>query len=801
MPALHFISQLALAPFKRPSSYQQFGCGLLAACIGLTQLASIPASAWAQHREFIRGDISLTVSPQATQKAVIIPHSNRLVHLSFRNVPLDNVLQALAKVGGFNVAVDESVEGNLSVDLHGVTLKDALESVKSYGKLAYQFDGNTLMVADADSPKAKAFHRSNTKVFPLKHANAKLLADTLNKILYQDVEPKPIMADPHTNSLVAVGSPSDLQVVGEHLQALDQARQMKTWRLSHGNALDVATLLSSSVFNDGMMPALIVAQGGGGGGGAAGGAGGGAGVGGAAGGMMQGVGSMPSTLRVRSESIEEGEGSTTQGAGGGSGGGASGTSAAQVTSDIKLRQFEKTEDIAQINPTGPIIIPDTRLNAITLLGTAEQIAMAESMIPTFDRRLPQVVIEAALIEISNTKRKDLGTNITGNQEKVGFNFNNASQQAIGANRAFSQAINGMETAANVNPLTSLFRFSTRPLVSTTDFSLQLNALIRNEQAKVLAHPTIVATHDSEAIIRIVDEIIKSETRTVTGLGGANVGTQANIGEAGIVLNLVPKIAPNGTITLRVRPTVSSVSQVVRDAANTVTLLKKREILAQEVMMQDGQSMVLGGFVQDTDSDVLGQIPGLSQLPIIGALGRSSTRTKNKTELVIVLTPHVINDDPVNTMTQTSSAGHSAVSFDSQPGQILRQGLKPSDMATPNTATLSRKGYTLTPLLPELQPVSVMNPDRNNVAPETMPQIPPLKRPGSYPTGAAGNTTHLKREVSSISKPTPRTTAGKTTERFTAQNARAKTTVSPGKGKPLDTSDEAMRAIMMQYLGE
>jgi type II secretory pathway component GspD/PulD (secretin) len=300
----------------------------------------------------------------------------------------------------------------------------------------------------------------------------------------------------------------------------------------------------------------------------------------------------------------------------------------------------------QISPTGPLLIPNTRLNTLTLMGTAEQIALAEQMIPVYDRMVPQVAIEVSLVEIRDISNKELGVGYGQDRENVAVGFNNTT-----ASPAVPGTVSGLTagflTNNSTNPATSVFRWLSGPVQPSRAIAMQVNALLRTSRAKVLANPTIIATHDQEAVISMMDEIIQSVTVNVnptTGGPGALQRTfEAEIGQAGIALQLWPKVGSDGTIRMTVTPNISSVAEVRVDplSGGRITLLSRRNVSAQQVTLRDGQSLVMAGFIDDRDTDNLSKIPGLGDMPILGALARSSARSRQRSELVLILTPHIV----------------------------------------------------------------------------------------------------------------------------------------------------------------
>lgn len=586
---------------------------------------------------------------------------NETITLSLRGVSVLDALRAIGRKGHFNVVANDSVSGVLSMDFEQVTIADSLDAIRIQHNLTYATRaGNTLLVYANGSDKAQELRRTHSEIIPLKHTNASVIADMLNNSVFTQLNTtannannqntrrgavsggiqqafQTITPDFRTNSLIIVGTESDIEIALQYVKALDVARARKTWRLSHSDAVDIATMLASSLFNEGIPTFQMSSSGAGGQGG---------GGNGAAGGQQQlTLGQFPSSLRVRMENIEEGEGSGT-----------TSPSGVQTSeSEVTLRGTVKEDAVAQVSPNGVIIVPDTRLNTITVLGTPTQLKLAAQVISAFDRKAPQVVIETALIEISENASKELGFNFGLDRGDFLAGANNLSNNAFantGGSTPFTTVGVPTETAE------SLFRFSTSAATGTANnFFYQLNALIEKDRAKILANPNIVTMHDKEAIVSIVDEIIESITITVDSTTGGAIGREVNIGEVGITLSILPRISPNGSVNMRVRPRLSTVASTQIDSNNNlITLLSRREALAQNIKLKDGETFILGGLIQETDTDSANKVPYFGDLPILGALLRSSAKSKERSELMIMLTPHIVQDELTNSKS-VQSAGH------------------------------------------------------------------------------------------------------------------------------------------------
>ncbi len=622
-----------------PPLFKPFGQSALAGMLTLGLLAQcLPAFS---QPEVLTGEVNLSVTPSQVQKSVQVRGGNQVVNLAFRDIAIRDALRALGRKGGFNVAINDSVTGQISIDLKGITIQEALEAIRTQSDLSFSTrGGKTLMVSTLESVQGQELQRTHSDVIPLKHANASVLAQILNQSVFapsglSQVQGNTgggvlltITPDFRTNSLIVVGRPDDVKTAHEYVKVLDVPRESKTWRLSHADAVDVASILSSSLFNEGN-PTLQFQSSGGGGGGAGGGGG------------QSTLGVLPSTLRVRTEEIEEGDGGTsTENTGGGEG-------TEGVASDVTLRAQNKVEEFLLITPTGVIFFPYYRLNTLTLFGTAEQVRVADRMIANLDRRAPQVVIETTLIEINETARKELSFNYALDGLHVGASTNNPPPNGtLGGPIPFVPG-GGLGIPSDVTDVFSnLFRFTSNFTGTGTanEFFYQLNALVSNQRAQVIANPTIVSVSDKESIVSIVDEIIESVSVTIDSAGGGAVGQEVNIGEVGVILHILPKVAPNGDVNMRIRPSLTTIASIQTDAnGNLITLLNRREAVAQNVIMHDGETFILGGLIVEEDSNTLNKAPFFGDLPIVGALARASNRNKRKRELMIIITPHIVTD--------------------------------------------------------------------------------------------------------------------------------------------------------------
>ncbi|MEC4983040.1 MAG: AMIN domain-containing protein [Oscillatoria sp. PMC 1076.18] len=204
----------------------------------------------------------------------------------------------------------------------------------------------------------------------------------------------------------------------------------------------------------------------------------------------------------------------------------------------------------------------------------------------------------------------------------------------------------------------------------TRFLSLLQAQITSGNAKILTDPTLVVQEGQQATVKLTQEVvgnIESETESTDGIVTRTV--TAEIKEAGLSLTVnVQRIDDNGFLTLSVEPTVTAIGNLqnlaVGDDINQIALLQRRELNSGFIRLRDAQTLILSGIIQESDRTVVSKVPILGDLPIIGALFRSTNRANQRQEVIVLLTPQIIDDSE-----------RSAFGYNYTPGQEAQQFLE------------------------------------------------------------------------------------------------------------------------------
>ena len=184
----------------------------------------------------------------------------------------------------------------------------------------------------------------------------------------------------------------------------------------------------------------------------------------------------------------------------------------------------------------------------------------------------------------------------------------------------------------------------------------MNYIIQNRKGRVLANPKILITNGKTSTIDLTQDYVEKVTSEFLSAAGNGVSTVGAVqrtytigNDLGIKISLIPFISPEGYVTLNIKPQYSTIADQIFASGVTstndlvATLLSRRNMDLKNVRIKDGETLVLGGMLQEVETKTVNKIPFLGDLPIIGAAFRSTATAKSKSELVIMITPNIIND--------------------------------------------------------------------------------------------------------------------------------------------------------------
>lgn len=289
------------------------------------------------------------------------------------------------------------------------------------------------------------------------------------------------------------------------------------------------------------------------------------------------------------------------------------------------------------------VVVNAVTGTITILGTEKQQALIQQYLDSVGSASQrQVLIEATIAEVRLSNNYQAGVDWSRIATGTGFTFN---QQLLG----------GPPTGAP-NGITIGYANATSD-VGNINVSLRL--LEQFGTTRVLSSPKLMALNNQMALLKVVDNIvyftIESDTNTNQATSVTTFTSTAKTVPVGLIMSVLPQVTETGTVNLTVRPTISRVTRFVEDpnpslrAANLTApisnLIPEIQIREMESVLQvgSGQTIILGGLMQDDVRRDRDQIPGLGNIPRVGEAFQYRDEAVSKTELIIFLKPTVITN--------------------------------------------------------------------------------------------------------------------------------------------------------------
>lgn len=562
---------------------------------------------------------------------------NPLISISLRDSDVKQVLRMFADKAGMNIVFHSSVSGTVTLDLVDVPLNDAFNMVMEINDLNYVVENKTIIVAKAGTSGFN-FAKQDMTLIPVKYISAAALADFLNKNIYGMHKPgfsdtDIVTTNPVTNELIVFGTKNDVDIAKKVVEKFDKKPQTTTFKVNHTTPAEMANMICNM-----LLPAAS---------------------GSSSSGSSGGGGSSPaapdSSIPVKSD-----DGASTGGAAGimtgaaaddGGGGGGSGSSGIALNAGTVACTIDGqlSGSVSSFGLQNLSVAYYSQLGTINIIGGSEkQIEMIKDFIAETDKKQPQAYLEVAIIELNEDGSKTLQNNWTFLSNTFSASFDGETTKTDPMHPIFLKG-NGYEVWDTSGDEPELISTLT-PFKGPVNISYAINYLVRNSKGRVVSNPRILITNGEEATIDITQDYIESTETEQTAYTGGTLATRTyNIGsDAGIKVGITPFISPDGYVTLNIKPEYATIlSQVnAQDAGGTyiaATLLSRRNLDLKNVRIKDGETLVIGGLIGEEEQKTIGKVPVLGDIPLIGTLFRSTTSTKKKNEMVIMITPKILTD--------------------------------------------------------------------------------------------------------------------------------------------------------------
>jgi general secretion pathway protein D len=348
----------------------------------------------------------------------------------------------------------------------------------------------------------------------------------------------------------------------------------------------------------------------------------------------------------------------------------------QVVKVFYLQNVNTIQELQEIATTVRGVVEARRLftynaqNAILVRGTTDQVALVEKLINDLDKPKSEVVIDVFVMEANRAKTRDLaaalvsGGTVGGLRLPINFTPRNPVLSGNDDDDDGDGDGNGNNNGNNQNPnLGNLGGTTGTPTeqaislaqvrrISTNDFSISLpgallQAMLSDRSTRVLQNPQVRAVDNQKADLHIGDKYPYATGSFQPGFGGAVgvgvsplVSTQFQFADVGVKVSIVPKVHGSDEVSLHVEMEVSSVRDRIDVGGLSQPVIGQRRVV-HDIRVKEGEVSLIGGLVQNQDTNSYSGIPGIGNVPILKHLLGSSNTERNQGELMIALVPHIV----------------------------------------------------------------------------------------------------------------------------------------------------------------
>jgi general secretion pathway protein D len=286
-------------------------------------------------------------------------------------------------------------------------------------------------------------------------------------------------------------------------------------------------------------------------------------------------------------------------------------------------------------------------NALVVRGTPDQIALAEKLVDDLDKARPEVIVDIAVMQVSKDRSRTLGLNPpTSATVTLQSNINTTTTTTSGTTTPTSSGTTGLElnTLGNLN---------------ATDFqvtipSANLSAVMGDSDTKLLQNPQLRALDNQKATLKIGERVPVATGSFQPGIGGVGinplVNTQFQYLDVGVNIDVTPHVHADREVTLKISMEISSVVGQSSIGGISQPIIGQKKI-EHEIRLRDGESSLIGGIMDDSQTRQLSGIPGLAQIPILRYFFGQTTQDHSEDETVFAITPHIIRGTAISELNQ------------------------------------------------------------------------------------------------------------------------------------------------------
>jgi len=329
-----------------------------------------------------------------------------------------------------------------------------------------------------------------------------------------------------------------------------------------------------------------------------------------------------------------------------------------LTNTTSVQEFQEIANAVRTATTIRTAFTYNAQKALVLRGTLDQIKLAEKLIHDLDRPKSEVVIDVIIMTANSARTRDLAATIAtagtaGLNVPIAFNPTNAvtlgGTSTTGTTGTTGTTATTGTTTTTTGTGTTAIALNGLGHLSTGDFAATLpgglvEAMMSDSKTKVLDRPQLRTSDGMKATLNIGDRVPYATGSFQPGVGTVGVSplvsTQFNFIDTGTNITITPQVHSASEVTLNVDLTVSAVASYVNQGGLQQPVISQSKNTA-DIRLRDGETTILSGLSQNTDTNSVNGIPGLVNIPLLGALFGSNHVEKDRSELLIALTPHIV----------------------------------------------------------------------------------------------------------------------------------------------------------------
>ena len=556
--------------------------------------------------------------------------TQRLWTLNMKDAELRDLVSEVGEITGKTLVVDARLQGKVSVQSSNALDKDGIYSLflsvlRSQGFVALD-QGDRVLIVPAVEAKTKSSEQSGdefvTRVLDLRNANAAEISGVVRPLVSDDAYVAPSAS---SNALVVSDSASNVERIRQVVSELDQAgnRSFSTVALKHAWASDVARTLNESISQTGNGPSDAKA------------------VGDARSNRVILAGSAQARQRmadlVKAIDVPSNANDSARVV-------RLHHSDAKKLSKLLDGIGKRLEDGNRGGGEGKgggnsiLVSADESQNALVLMADPAQLSMLDKVITQLDQPRAQVLVEAAIVEVSGDINEALGVQWAARAGNVagGTNFS-------GTGLSIGTLLGNGKDKNITLPDGAIIG------IGTSNFGALVTALSSDSKNNLLSTPSLL-TLDNEAAEILVGQNVPFQTGSYTTdtAGASNPFTTVERQDVGVTLKVTPHINEGNTLRLKVEQESSELASAPPGITTSDVITNKRSVKST-ILADDGQIIVLGGLIKDNVKTQVSKVPVLGSIPLLGRLFTSTKDVTEKTNLMVFLRPTLVRGsaDAVN----------------------------------------------------------------------------------------------------------------------------------------------------------